>query len=131
MECLNIMNRDRQQKKIIDYFNLWFKINLYITLLLFLRVGPVQNSLTLNLGTFQFKPLQDGHLSKGDKSFCPVSVGFREVPLYNHFQSKYCESRRVEINKIEFVKLTHSIWKNGVAANKNCCNKFCGINRHL
>ena len=76
------MNRDRQQKKIIDYFNLWFKINLYITLLLFLRVGPVQNSLTLNLGTFQFKPLQDGHLSKADKNFCLVSALFREVLLY-------------------------------------------------
>ena len=47
-----------------------------------MRVGPVQNSRTLNLGTFQFKPLQGGHLSKADKNFCPVSVHFREVPLY-------------------------------------------------
>ena len=28
------------------------------------------------------KPLQGGHLSKADKIFCPVSVRFREVPLY-------------------------------------------------
>ena len=34
------------------------------------------------MGTFQFKPLQGGHLSKADKNFCPVSVRFREVPLY-------------------------------------------------
>ena len=34
------------------------------------------------MGTFQFKPLQGGHLSKANKSFCPVSVRFREVPLY-------------------------------------------------
>ena len=27
---------------------------------------------------------------------------------YKHFQSKYCESLRVRINKIEFVNLTHS-----------------------
>ena len=31
--------------------------------------------------TFQFKPLQGGHLSKAYKNFCPVSVRFREVPL--------------------------------------------------
>ena len=45
-------------------------------------MGPVYNSHTLNLETFQFKPLQGGHLSKADKNFCPVSVRFREVPLY-------------------------------------------------
>ena len=50
-----------------------------------MRVGPVKNSCTLNLGTFQFKPLQGGHLSKADKSFCPVSVRFRKVPLYFHY----------------------------------------------
>ena len=47
-----------------------------------MRVGPVQNSRTLNLGTFQFKPLQGGHLSKADKNVCPVSVRYKEVPLY-------------------------------------------------
>ena len=47
-----------------------------------MRVGPVQSSRTLNLGTFQFKLLQGGDLSKADKNFCPVSVRFIEVPLY-------------------------------------------------
>ena len=47
-----------------------------------MRVGPVKNSRTLNLGTFQFKPPQGEHLSKVDKNFCPVSVRFVEVPLY-------------------------------------------------
>ena len=31
----------------------------------------------------------------------------------------------------EFVKLTHSTWKNGMGANKNWCNWFCGINRYF
>ena len=35
------------------------------------------------MGTFQFKPFHGGHLSKADKNFCPVSVRFREVPLYS------------------------------------------------
>ena len=34
------------------------------------------------MGTFQFKHLQGGDLSKADKNFGPVSVRFREVPLY-------------------------------------------------
>ena len=41
-----------------------------------------KSSVPLNLGTFQLKPLQGGHLSKADKNFCPVSVRLREIPLY-------------------------------------------------
>ena len=33
------------------------------------------------MGTFQFKPLQGGHLSKAHKNFCPVRIRLREVPL--------------------------------------------------
>ena len=67
----DIMITNRQQKKITDYFNLWCKIPKF----------KVRDSRTLNLGAFQFKPLQGGHLFKADKNFCPVSVRFREVPL--------------------------------------------------
>ena len=49
---------------------------------------------------------------------------------YKHFSSKYWESLVVQINKIKFVKLTHSLWKNGATANKDYCNQFCGINKH-
>ena len=37
------------------------------------------------MGTFQFKPLQGGHFSKADKSFCPLSVRFRGSTVFNLF----------------------------------------------
>ena len=49
-------------------------------------MGPVWNSRTLNLGTFQLKPLQGVHFSKVDKNFCLVSDHFRETPLCHHLQ---------------------------------------------
>ena len=36
----------------------------------------------LKFGNFSVQTLQGGHLSKEDKNFCPVSVRFKEVPLY-------------------------------------------------
>ena len=54
-----------------------------------MRLGPVKSGCTLNLGTFQFKPLQGRHLSKADKNFCPVSVRFKEVLLYIDFQNSH------------------------------------------
>ena len=56
-----------------------------------MRVGPVENSRILNLGTFQSKPLQGRDLSKVEKNFCPVSIRFREVPLYFLYQSNVCQ----------------------------------------
>ena len=57
-----------------------------------------------------------------------LDLGYSLMINYKHFQSKYRESQRVQINKIEFVKLTHSPWKNGVAANKNYCHYNPGHN---
>ena len=37
-----------------------------------------------------------------------LDLGYSLIIYYKHFQSKYCESLRVRINKIEFVKLTRS-----------------------
>ena len=89
------------------------KLNVYKTFRI--RLGRLLNVLC----TFNLRTVSTG-----------LDLAYSLMINNKYFQSKHCESLRVQINKIKFVKLTHSLWKIGVAAN-NCCNKFCGIYRHL
>ena len=89
------------------------KLNVYKTFRI--RLGRLLNVLC----TFNLRTVSTG-----------LDLAYSLMINNKYFQSKHCESLRVQINKIKFVKLTHSLWKIGVAAN-NCCNQFCGINRHL
>ena len=62
------------------------------------------------MGTFQLKPLQDGHLSKVDKNFCPVSVHFREVPLYFKNLDDLCSAKIKDPENMAVYRVGHVLF---------------------